>query len=123
MNLAVIAGQSPIVMVLMLAYFAVIILCVASIWATFSKAGQPGWACIVPIYNLVVMLNIAGKPIWWILLLFIPIVGLIVNILVIIAFAEAFGKGVGFALGLVFLPFIFFPILGFGSAEYCGADV
>ena len=93
---------------------------IAAMWKVFVKAGQPGWASIVPIYNLVVLLQIAGKPLWWILLMFIPLVNLIVVILISIALAEKFGKGAGFGIGLVFLSFIFYPILGFGSAQYQG---
>lgn len=90
----------------------------AGIWKTFEKAGKPGWAAIVPIYNVWVMLQIAGKPGWWLLLLFIPLVNLVIAIMVSIAIAERFGKGTGFGLGLAFLGFIFYPILGFGDATY-----
>lgn len=107
--------------ILPLLWLAVMVLMIASQWKVFTKAGQPGWACIVPIYNGIVMLKIAGKPIWWILLFFIPIVGIIVGIMVIIAMAKAFGKGAGFGIGMLFLPYIFFPILGFGDAKYVGA--
>jgi hypothetical protein len=93
---------------------------IASIWKVFTKAGQPGWACIVPIYNLVVILQIAGKPIWWIILMLIPLVNLVVAFMVYIALAKNFGKGAGFGIGLVLLGFIFFPILGFGDARYLG---
>jgi len=55
-------------------YFAVIVFMVATMWKIFAKAGEPGWACLVPIYNTCVWLKIAGKPMWWILLLFIPLV-------------------------------------------------
>jgi len=95
-----------------------IILIIASVWKVFTKAGKPGWASIIPIYNLVVILDIAGKPLWWIILMLIPLVSLIVGIIVYVSLANAFGKGVGFALGLIFLPFIFFPILAFGDATY-----
>ena len=95
-----------------------IIFCIAGIWKTFEKAGKPGWAAIVPIYNVIVMLEIAGKPIWWIILYLIPVVNIIVAFMVMAAFARNFGKGTGFAIGLVFLPFIFYPILGFGDATY-----
>lgn len=101
-------------------YLAVIILMVVGMWKVFSKAGQPGWAAIVPIYNLIVLLQIAGKPIWWIILCLIPFVGIVIVILVDISLAKNFGKGGGFAAGLILLPFVFFPILGFGSAEYQG---
>jgi len=87
---------------------------------TFTKAGKPGWASIIPIYNAIVLLEIAGKPIWWIVLLFIPLVNFIVIIIVVIDLAKNFGKGTGFGLGLAFLPFIFYPILGFGDAKYRG---
>jgi hypothetical protein len=101
-------------------YCAVIILMIASIWKVFSKAGQPGWAAIIPIYNLYVLCKVAGRPGWWVLLMLIPLVNLIILIIVCIDVAKAFGKGTGFGLGLAFLGFIFFPILGFGSAQYQG---
>jgi uncharacterized protein DUF5684 len=94
------------------------VLMIAAMWKVFTKAGKPGWAAIVPIYNIIVLLQIAGKPVWWIILFFIPIVSLIIAILTYVALAERFGKGSGFAVGLVLLGPIFFPILGFGSAQY-----
>jgi len=96
----------------------VAVLCIAALWKIFSKAGQPGWAAIVPIYNYIVWLKIVGRPIWWIFLIFLcaPVLMVILGI----DLAKSFGKGIGFALGLIFLPFIFLPILGFGSATYVG---
>ncbi len=102
-------------------YLAIIILMVASFWKIFTKAGKPGWAAIVPIYNIVVLLQIVEKPVWWIILFLIPIVNFIISIIIYVSLAKVFGKGVGFALGLLFLAPIFFPILGFGSAQYVGA--
>ncbi|WP_428263817.1 DUF5684 domain-containing protein [Haliangium sp.] len=99
---------------------AICVFLIASIWKVFAKAGKPGWAAIVPIYNLVVMLEIAGKPIWWIVLFFIPIANIIVAILIAIGIAERFGKSTGFGIGLALLGIIFYPILGFGSAQYQG---
>ncbi len=96
------------------------ILLIASLWKIFDKAGQPGWAAIIPIYNTYIMLQIAGRPWWWLILMVIPFVSLIIAIVVCIDLAKAFGKGVGFGLGLGFLGFIFFPILAFGSAQYQG---
>ena len=90
------------------------------LWKVFTKAGHPGWACLIPIYNTYILIKIAGKPGWWLILLFIPLVNLIISIILQIAVAKAFGKGVGFALGLIFLAFIFYPILGYGSAQYKG---
>ena len=97
---------------------AFIVLILASIWKVFTKAGKPGWACIVPIYNVIVLLEIAGKPLWWILLMFIPLVNLVIGILVAIEIAKKFGQTAGFGVGLALLPFIFYPILGFGEARY-----
>ncbi|HEX3069393.1 MAG TPA: DUF5684 domain-containing protein [Thermoanaerobaculia bacterium] len=103
---------------MMIVWLAVVLLIVISLWKIFVKAGKPGWAAIVPIYNLIVILEIAGKPIWWFILMLIPLVNIIVLILVYIAFARNFGKGVGFAIGMVILPFIFFPMLAFSDARY-----
>jgi len=99
----------------------VAILVIAGMWKVFTKAGKPGWAAIIPIYNTIVLLQIAGKPIWWIVLLFIPIVNIVIAVMVMISVAKAFGKGTGFALGLLFLSPIFIPILGFSDAQYTGA--
>ncbi len=87
-------------------------------WIIFKKAGQPGWAAIIPIYNTITIINIAKKPLWWFFMLLIPFVNIVFSILIFLAFAKAFGKGVGFMLGMWFLPFIFYPILAFGDAQY-----
>ena len=94
------------------------ILIIAAWWKIFSKAGQPGWAAIIPIYNLIVWCKIVGRPAWWVLLLLICFP--IFFIILLIDLAKSFGKGVGFAIGLILLSIIFFPILGFGSATYQG---
>jgi hypothetical protein len=99
---------------------ALAIVVIAGCWKVFTKAGQPGWAAIIPIYNLIVLLQITGKPLWWIILFFIPCVNIVMIILVDVALARAFGKDVVYAIGLFLLPFIFFPILGFGDAKYVG---
>ena len=106
--------------VFMLVMLAVCVAIIASVWIVFTKAGQPGWASIVPIYNMVVLCQIAGKPGWWFLLLCIPFVGFVFLIIVSIALAEKFGKGAGFGLGLALLGFIFFPMLAWGDAQYRG---
>lgn len=110
------AGIVPMVIALVL-----IVVMIAAMWKIFEKAGQPGWAAIVPIYNLYILLKIAGRPGWWLLLYFVPIVSIIIAIIVAIDIAKRFGKGTGFALGLVFLPFIFYPILAWGDAQYSPA--
>jgi len=99
----------------------VAILVIASMWKLFSKAGQPGWAAIVPLYNYYVLLKVVGRPGWWLILLFIPLVNLIVALIVTYDLAKAFGKGMGYFLGLLFLGFIFYPMLAFGDAKYQGA--
>jgi hypothetical protein len=94
---------------------------VAASWKLFSKAGQPGWGCLVPIYNFYLMCKIAGRPGWWTLLAFIPLVNFVIMIIVCIDIAKAFGQGAGVGLGLAFLGIIFVPVLAFGSATYRGA--
>jgi|SRR5688572_22034302 len=97
-----------------------IILVVASMWKVFTKAGQPGWAAIIPIFNLYIMCKIGGRPGWWVILFFIPIVSIIVTAIVSIDIAKSFGQSVIFGIGLWLLSFIFYPVLGFGSAQYQG---
>lgn len=98
----------------------VVVLAIAGMWTTFAKAGQPGWAAIIPIYNAWVLLKIAGRPGWWLLLLLIPFVNLVVAIVVSMDVAKSFGKGAGFGIGLALLGFIFYPMLGFGEDKYVG---
>jgi hypothetical protein len=98
-----------------LAYF---VLWVASQWIICEKAGEPGWACLIPVYNLIVLCRIAGKSGWWILWLFVPFINFVFAIILIMDLAKSFGKGLGFALGLIFLPFIFVPLLAFGDATH-----
>lgn len=99
-----------------------ILLLFVSFWKIYVKAGEHGWAWLIPIYNLIVLLRIADKPLWWILLLLIPFVNFVVGILVFISFAQRFGKSALFGIGLIFLPYIFYPILAFGSAEFIGGE-
>lgn len=96
----------------------IIVLIIAAQWKVFTKAGQAGWASIIPIYNCYILLQIVGKPWWWLLLMLIPVVNFVIAVIVCIELAKYFGKGTGFGIGIVFLPFIFVPILGFGSAQY-----
>lgn len=114
------SGGGIIASIMMLVWLAVIVAILAGFWKVFVKAGQPGWACLVPIYNIVVMLQIVGRPIWWLVLLLIPIVSLVVMIIVSIDMAKSFGKGTGYGIGLAFLGAIFYPMLGFGDAKYQG---
>lgn len=107
-------------MLIPLFWLAFVVFLVASIWKVFVKAGHPGWAAIIPIYNLYIMLQIAGRPAWWLILFLIPVVSLVVAVIVFIDLAKAFGRGTGFAIGLLLLGIVFWPILGFGSSTYQG---
>ncbi len=99
-------------------YFAIVVLMIASLWIILNKAGRPGVAAIVPIWNVIEIIRISGKPIWWFLLLLIPIVNLVIMIIVLNGISKGFGKDAGFTVGLVLLGFVFFPILAFGKATY-----
>ena len=96
----------------------IIVFEIAAVWRIFVKAGDRGWKAIIPIWNTLIVLKIVGRPWWWIFLYIIPIVWWIVYIVVYYDLAKSFGKGIGFAIGVVLLPFIFVPILGFGSSQY-----
>lgn len=137
MNLAMLAqyaqdegngGLTFFFLLLIVFYIALIVAVLAGMWRTFEKAGQPGWASIIPIYNLYIMLVICGKPWWWMLIMIFagiipfagPIVVLVFTIMLYVALSKSFGHGVGFALGLIFLSPIFIMILGFGSSRYVG---
>lgn len=109
-----------IVLVFLLFYLAIIVLVLAGMWKVFTKAGQPGWAAIIPIYNIYIILKIIGQPWWWLLVMFIPFIGIVAQIIMCIGLAKSFGRSVGTILGLIFLFPIFICILGFGSAKYLG---
>lgn len=101
-------------------YIAFIAFYLYCMWKIFVKAGKPGWAAIIPIYNIVMELEIIGRPWWWVLLMFVPLVNVVIAIIVLFDLAKVFGKGTGFGFGLLFLSFIFIPILAFGDARYLG---
>jgi uncharacterized membrane protein len=101
-------------------YIAVIVFEIAALWLVFTKASEAGWKAIIPIWNTLIVLKISGRPWWWIILFIIPIVNIIVYIILYYNLAKSFAKGAGFAVGLIILPFIFIPILGFGSSRYAG---
>jgi len=102
-------------------FVALIVFLIAAEWKVFTKAGQPGWAVLIPIYNLYVLLKIVGKPGWWLLvIIFFPPIGIFMALYVIHLLSKSFGHGIGFTLGLIFLSIIFYPILGFGDSKYVG---
>jgi len=104
----------------MLVITIVAILAVIALWRIFTKAGKPGWAAIIPIYNSVVLFEIVGRPGWWVLLLFIPIVNIVILVIAMLDLAKSFGKGAGFAVGLILLTTVFMLILAFDSSTYQG---
>ena len=91
------------------------ILQIVAMWKIFVKAGKPGWVSIIPIYNIIVMCEIAEKEWWYILLMCIPLVNIYAMFVIYNEIAKKFGKGVGFTIGMILLPFVFFMILGFGK--------
>jgi hypothetical protein len=95
---------------------------IIAVWRVFVKAGQPGWAAIIPIYDLLILLKVVGRPWWWIFLFLIPIVNLVVWIIVAYDLSLSFGHGVGFTIGLIIpvVSFVILLILGFGADAYRG---
>lgn len=99
-------------------YFGIIVLMFASLWFIFVKAGEPGWKGIIPIANGFFLMKVIGKEWFWALIFLIPLIGMLFGLYVMYLLAQAFGKGIGFTVGLIFLPFIFLPLLAFGDAQY-----
>lgn len=99
-------------------YLLAVLASLAGMAQTFAKAGKPRWGAFVPVYNLALLLQVARRPMWWLILFLIPGVNLIVAIVVSVDTARVFGKGTGFGCGLAFLGFVFYPLLGFGDAVY-----
>lgn len=98
----------------------ILILEIVALWFTLEKAGEPGWAAIIPIYNYLMVIKIAGKPWWFILLFLIPIVNVVIYIVILHGLSKNFGKDGWFTAGLFFFRFIFLAILGFGKSVYSG---
>lgn len=113
-------GSTIGLLIFVVIYLAIIVAIIAGAWKMFEKAGQPGWAVLIPFYNMYVMLQIVGRPGWWLILMLIPFVSVIVMIVVFYDLARSFGRGIGTTIGLILAGFVFIPILGFGSAEYQG---
>ena len=105
---------------MMFLWLVVVVLIIVAEWKIYTKAGKPGWAVLIPIYNVLVLLEIIGKPWWWLLLMLIPVVNIVIGIWAVNLLSRSFGYNEGFTLGIIFLPVIFLPILGFGNAQYQG---
>ncbi len=101
-------------------YIAIIVFSIVCMWKIFTKAGEAGWKTLIPFYNMYTEFKIAWGNGWLFLLMLIPVVNFVIAIIFEVKLAQAFGKGGGFAVGLIFLPIIFLPILAFGSAQYIG---
>jgi len=95
---------------------AIMIVMIIAQWKIYEKAGKPGWASLIPIYNIIVLLQIIRKPWWWILMLIIPIANIVFAIMMVNQLSKAFGKDAGFTVGLLFLGMIFYPILAFDKS-------
>jgi hypothetical protein len=106
--------------VFLIIYLAVVVLWLAGMWKTFAKAGQPGWAAIIPIYNIYVWTKIVGREPWWVVIAIIPCISIVAVVVLSIDMAKSFGKDAAYGIGLWLLGFIFWPLLGFGSAQYVG---
>lgn len=105
---------------LILIVLALCLLIIAAQWIIFQKAGQAGWKCLIPFYNMYILMLISGKPGWWLFLLFIPLVGVAILLFAMLSLAKKFGRSELFGVGLFFLPMIFFPLLAFGGSDYEG---
>ena len=137
--LAILAGMGTGMIIFMLA---INVFMIVVSWKIYTKAGKPGWACLIPIYNIVVFFQIVQRPMWWLALFLSPIIGslltavspelggiisllgiivmLVMSIILVLDLAKVFGKNVGFGLGLLFLGIIFMPLLAFSDAKYVG---
>ncbi len=107
---------------ILLIWLSIAVVGLVTFWVLFNKAGRPGWESLIPIYNTVVMLKIAGKPVWWFFLLLIPIVNLVISVLVVIGFLKAFGKtGAGSVILSLLFPLIYYAYLAFSKdVKYIG---
>lgn len=114
------ANVAQIGAIINLVSLVILVLMTAGMWKIFAKAGQPGWASLVPFYNVYVLLKVAGRPGWWMILFIIPLVNFAIAIIIGIDLAKSFGRGVGYGLGLTFLSPIFYPLLGFSDDTYQG---
>jgi len=112
------AATSGSAAVILLIYLAVVVFYIVAGWKVFAKAGEPGWGVFVPIFNLYLVCKISGRPEWWVILFFIPLVNIVIGLIIAMDIAKAFSKSSGFGIGLWLLSFIFVPILGYGSAQY-----
>lgn len=104
-----------------LALFAVTIVSIIGLWHIYKKAQKPGWAAIVPIYNMIVWCDIVGRPRWWVALLFVPFVSIVISVILSLDLAKSFGKSDGYGALVFFFSFVMYPIMGFSKdIQYTG---
>lgn len=115
-------GSVFVVILAFIFIIGIIVFYAICMWKIFVKAGRPGWAALIPFYNLYVEIEIVGLPWWLFLLTFVPGANTVVAILILINLANVFGKSAGFAVGLIFLSFVFIPILAFDDSKYIGPN-
>ncbi|HUX85593.1 MAG TPA: DUF5684 domain-containing protein, partial [Chloroflexota bacterium] len=108
--------------IFILLYLAIVVVEIVAVWRLFTKAGRPGWASIIPIYNSYVLLKISGHSGWWLLLLCIPVLDVVLYIIWMIDLARSYGRGTGFGIGMLLLAPIFIPILAFSDSQYVGPN-
>lgn len=111
------AQGSPLVSLISLV---LVVLVIVAVWKIFEKAGEPGWKALIPFYNIYTEYKMFWGNGWLFLLTLVPVVNVVVTFMMLHKMSKAFGHGIGFTLGLIFLPYIFMMILGFNSDEYLG---
>jgi hypothetical protein len=120
-NAAAAGGLLAVAGTMMLVCFAIAVIFIIGLWKVFEKAGQPGWASIIPFYNCYILLKIAGRPGWWLVLMCIPLVNIVIALLVAIDIAKSFGQSAAFGVILLFLlSGVGYLVLGFGNYRYLG---
>jgi len=115
-----VAGIAALIGAMIIPIIIIWVVMVISHWKIYEKAGKPGWAAIIPIYNFIVLLEIVGKPVWWIILLLVPCVNIVIIVWVTNLLSKSFGQSEGFTVGLLLLGIVFYPMLGFGNYQYLG---
>lgn len=121
MNDAYVAAAAGVMMVYMVVLLIISIISLVGLWKIFVKAGKPGWGAIIPIYNMYCLFEMSFGTGWLFLLCFVPCVNVVMLAIMWIKLAQAFGKGAGFGVGILLVPFIFLPMLGFGDAQFVGS--
>jgi hypothetical protein len=109
-------------MIIALMYLVMTVATFAGLWKIFEKANKPGWASLIPVYNLVVWFEIIGKPLWQIILIVVPFANIYVAITMITGLCKSFGKpGMANYMAAIFLGFVYYPFLGFSDeVKYVG---